>query len=375
MQSSVLPKPLWVASPQALQRMQSDLAKHPRLALDTESNSLYAYREQVCLLQFSTPRRDYLVDTLAGLDLRPLGALLADPQIEKVLHAAEYDLICLRRDFGWHACNLFDSMQAARVLGWKKLGLSSILQEQFGVQVDKRYQKANWGKRPLPHEMRAYARLDTHYLLPLRDLLYKELVRSQRLDLAAEDFVWLTDSQESPNDKPLYAAVKGYHNLDPQNLAVLQALCEWREGRAQQLDRPPFKVIGASALQAVTQALPSSVQELEKVQGLPVKLRQRYQGELLAAVQRGLSAKPIRNDHKPRPSQAYILRLERLFDWRKQTARKMGVESDVIIPRTALEQVAKENPSTPQALQQTMQDLPVRYARFAAQLLTVINKE
>lgn len=375
MQSSVLPEPIWVASPQALQRMQADLARQERLALDTESNSLYAYREQVCLLQFSTPRRDYLVDTLAGLDLRPLGAILANPQIEKVLHAAEYDLICLRRDFGWQVHNLFDSMQAARVLGWKKLGLSSILQEQFGVQVEKRYQKANWGKRPLPREMRAYARLDTRYLLPLRDLLYKELVRSQRLDLAAEDFVWLTDSQESPNGKPLYAAVKGYHNLDPQHLAVLQALCEWREERAQQLDRPPFKVIGSSALQAVTQALPSSVQELEKVQGLPAKLRQRYQDELLAAVQRGLSAEPIHNDHKPRPSQAYILRLERLFDWRKQAARKMGVESDVVIPRTALEQVAKENPSTPQALQQTLQDLPVRYARFAAQLLTVINKE
>ena len=375
MQAPVLTELIWVASQPALQRMLQDVQRQPRLAVDSESNSLYAYHEQVCLLQFSTSQRDYLLDTLAGLDLQPLAALFANPQQEKIFHAAEYDLICLRRDFGFQVHNLFDTMQAARVLGWKQLGLSALLEQKFSIQVDKRFQKANWGKRPLPQDMRAYARLDTHYLLPLRELLFEELQRTGRRDLAEEDFLWLVKSAETANHKPLYASVKGYHTLQPQQLAVLQALCAWRDKRAQQVDRPPFKVIGGAALLAIAQSTPTSAQALAQVPGLPAKLRQQYQQELLQAVQRGMADPPIHTNHKARPSQAYIERFERLFEWRKTAARQMGVESDVIIPRTALEQVARQNPRTPQALQQTLSDFPVRYTRFGKQIIKVISKE
>src|SRR5512135_2846081 len=101
MTKQVLPPPVWVDQPNLLQQMVVDLANQPRVAVDTESNSLHAYREQVCLIQFSTPRTDYVVDPLAFDDLSSLGPLFSNPAIEKVFHAAEYDLICLRRDFGF----------------------------------------------------------------------------------------------------------------------------------------------------------------------------------------------------------------------------------------------------------------------------------
>ena len=145
------------------------LASEPRIAVDTESNSLYAYQEKVCLLQVSIPGADYLVDPLASPGLGEMRSIFADPSIEKVLHACEYDVICLRRDFGFQLANLFDTMWAARILGWPRVGLADILKERFDVTLDKRWQRYNWGKRPLPADALAYAQLDTHYLLRLRD--------------------------------------------------------------------------------------------------------------------------------------------------------------------------------------------------------------
>ncbi|NIP41806.1 MAG: ribonuclease D, partial [candidate division Zixibacteria bacterium] len=177
-----------VRKPNTLQQVANILYQEPIVAVDTEANSLYAYQEQVCLIQFSTRDKDYLVDPLAINDLSPLASLFASHKTEKIFHAAEYDLIVLDRDFGFEFNNLFDTMLAARILGWKKVGLASILQSHFGIKPNKRYQRANWGKRPLPDEMLTYAQLDTHFLIPLREKLYQELMEVDRWDLAEEDF-------------------------------------------------------------------------------------------------------------------------------------------------------------------------------------------
>ena len=147
MNSTSLPKPVMITRPQALSKMANRLGSEPILAVDTESNSLFAYQERVCLIQFSTPQEDFLVDPLALDDLSPLERLFADPQIEKIFHAAEYDLITLKRDFKFDFENLFDTMVAARILGWEEIGLGSILKAEFDVELNKRYQRANWGRR------------------------------------------------------------------------------------------------------------------------------------------------------------------------------------------------------------------------------------
>ncbi|PIX46945.1 MAG: hypothetical protein COZ54_02550, partial [Anaerolineae bacterium CG_4_8_14_3_um_filter_59_70] len=161
MPSSKLQPPVWISTPVALQKLAGELTRQPRLAVDTESNSLHAYREQVCLIQFSTHETDYLLDPLKLNDLSPLAPIFANPKIEKTFHAAEYDIITLKRDFGFSFANIFDTMQAARILGYKQVGLDSILAERFGVVVNKRYQKADWGRRPLSRDELNYARFDT----------------------------------------------------------------------------------------------------------------------------------------------------------------------------------------------------------------------
>ena len=110
------------------------------------------------------------------------------PQVEKVFHAAEYDLTLLKRQFDWQLHNLFDTMWAARILGYKRYGLASMLETVYDIKLDKRYQKSNWCKRPLSPEQLVYAQLDTHHLLQLRDHLEKELSAAERMTEASETF-------------------------------------------------------------------------------------------------------------------------------------------------------------------------------------------
>src|SRR5476651_2107398 len=108
MSSSALPPPILVADEDSLGRLVRDLAAHPVVAVDTESNSLHAYRERVCLIQFSTPVADYIVDPIKLADLSALAPLFANPDQQKVFHAAEYDLVCLKRDYHFQFANIFD---------------------------------------------------------------------------------------------------------------------------------------------------------------------------------------------------------------------------------------------------------------------------
>src|SRR4030042_5377630 len=175
-------------SPLAFQNMLADFKGVARLAVDTESNSLFAYSEQVCLIQFSTEQEDYLVDPLAGIDLGGLKTVFADAGIEKVFHAAEYDILCLKRDYGFEFANLFDTMQAARILGIEKLGLANLLATLFGIDHPKGLQKSDWARRPMTPEMCLYGRMDTHYLAQLRETLAEQLKEKDLLEVAGEDF-------------------------------------------------------------------------------------------------------------------------------------------------------------------------------------------
>src|SRR5215207_9310610 len=200
MTDETLPPPVWVADQDTLSQMAGTLSAQSRIAVDTESNSLHAYRERVCLIQFSIPQKDYVVDPFALEDLSSLAPIFANPKIEKIFHAAEYDLICLRRDFGFQFANLFDTMHAARVLGYPFVGLDNLLAEKFQFEMDKRHQKADWAMRPLTSAQLDYARLDTHFLFDLRDTLESELREKDRLQIAREDFARAC-KVENPKEK------------------------------------------------------------------------------------------------------------------------------------------------------------------------------
>jgi ribonuclease D len=359
----------------ALKSLAAILMGEPLVAVDTESNSLYAYREQVCLIQFSTPKTDYLVDPLAVDDLSPLEPLFSSPEIEKVFHAAEYDVLCLRRDFGFKFNNLFDTMVAARILGIEAVGLGALLEVEFGVQQDKRFQRANWGQRPLGPQLIAYAQMDTHYLIPLRHRLQQQLQEKSLALLALEDFNRMRnvngrDPEERTGD---CWRIPGVYDLEPQQVAVLRELCSYRDKAARHVNRPLFKVISDQTLVAIASQLPENTKGLRGLPGMTNGQISRHGPALVNAVERGLQAPPLYPPQTPRPSEEVIERLELLRNWRKATAAEMGVKSDIILPRDLLQKIAEKNPKTMEEVADILHAVPWRLENFGGELLEILG--
>ncbi len=370
--SQPLSPPVWVATQPELRALVKDLSKQSSVAVDTESNSLHAYHEQVCLIQFSTPETDYLVDPLALDDISLLGEIFADPKIEKIFHAAEYDLICLKRDFDFSVANIFDTRWAVRVLGYAKDGLDGLLAEKFDIQVNKKYQKADWGKRPLSDEQINYARLDTHYLLPLKEMLQAELEERGLLQLACEDFERACDV-EIPVAKPLlWERMANNHNFTSRELTILKELYECREQIAEELDRPPFKVMSDSQLFDIARLPPRHLDELFGL-GLSSRQVMRWGKAVLRAVEKGQAASLVKPQQAERPDDAYLSRLDSLKIWRKSAARKMQVESDVVLPRQLMELIAENAPHSMAELSDLLSGSPWRMARFGSQVLKAVK--
>jgi ribonuclease D len=364
-----------ITKPGGLKRLVNILANQPILAVDTESNSLFAYKEQVCLIQFSTPDADYLLDPLSFNDLAELAPVFADQNIQKTFHAAEYDLLCLKRDYHFKFTNLFDTMLAARILGRKDVGLGSILETEFNIQVDKRHQRANWGQRPLPGYLLDYARQDTHFLIALQAILKQQLADRGLLPLAQEDFRRLCQVEPNhDNGKVDCWRINGIHKLSPQQAAVLQELCKYRDDVARQRNRPLFKVISDNTLYAIASSLPKNLDELQKLPGMTTHQMDRHGKALLEAVQRGLQAKPIRPPRNVRPESQLLARLEALKKWRKQKALELQVESDIILPRDLLHQLAAKNPQEKQTLWECLAEIPWRRERYGEEILLVLKK-
>lgn len=317
------------------------------IGVDTEADSLYSYFDKVCLFQFTALGRDFIVDPLLCETIVELAPVFADPNREVVFHAAEYDVLCLRRDYGFEFHGLFDTMTAALLLGYERIGLADLLREHFGVELDKRFQRAQWSQRPLPIPMLDYARLDTHYLAELRELLCEQLEAAGRLDWAREEFNIIARKEWPPRDfdPEGFWRIKGAGRLNARAQAVLRELYIYRDERARALDRPPFKVLGNQALLAIANTRPRTSKKLGTIGGVSSLIVRRMGDDLLAAVERGRAAKaPVRprgNGSGLGFDPAVRTRLSALKSWRKKAADPFQIQPHILIPNSVLEQVAR----------------------------------
>jgi len=371
MKDSLLP-PIWVDDDKGLNKLVSILNKQPIIAVDTESNGLHAYQEQVCLIQVSTKSTDYLIDPLTLDTVEPLREVFVNPRIEKIFHAAEYDLICLKRDFNIEVANLFDTRWAVRILGYKGDGLEGLLSEKFKVQVNKKYQKANWAIRPLSDQQTNYARLDTHYLIPLRNMLKAELKAKGMWQLAHEDFQRACHVEIPNGRSTLWERAGGQNAFTLRELTILKELGECRERIAENLDRPTFKVVSDKQLYEIAKLLPEHKDDLLGA-GLSPRQVDRWGNVFLRAVESGKNMPLVKRPQVERPSDAFLSRLDELKKWRKKVARKMGVESDVVLPRNLMENLARKGPNTMSQLNYLLSESPWRMARFGPQMLQILK--
>ena len=260
------------------------LTDEKHLAIDTETNSFYAYTTRVCLIQLSCSQGDFILDTLTLEDLSPLAPLLADPRVEKVLHAAENDLLGLQRDFRLTVRTVFDTAVACRLLGRKQLALSRILAEEFGVKSDKQHQRCNWARRPLSPEQLSYAQQDTCFLIELRHRLHRRLLEHDLWAAARERFFRLEQLHPKPEKSPhpkSYLRLKGAEALAPESLRTLKALFTYRERVARKSNRAPFRIMTNEILLRLARERPQDLASLLRIRGLPRWFRGRSAQDLL----------------------------------------------------------------------------------------------
>jgi ribonuclease D len=341
----------------ALARFAESLAGEHCLAVDLEADSLHHYIDKVCLMQFSTAHRDVLLDPLAVRDLDPLKPILSDPGVRKVFHAGDYDLRCLWRDFGIEIRGIFDTMIASQLLGEEKIGLGDLLAKHFGVLVDKRFQKADWSRRPLPPEMVNYAVGDTRHLRRLSVILEKELTAKGRLSWAEEEFLIIEQVRfAEDSEDPPFLRVKGARTLERRGLAVLVELLGMREEKARQRDVPLFKTIGTETLLELARLCPTTREDLAGIGPSHRRVVQRHATDILAAVARGMRVPADQLPAFPRGERHLRdfdaeRRLERLKVWRIKAAERHSISPGILINNALLLELAKRPPQAAEDLE------------------------
>ncbi len=372
----------WIRRTSELRELCDALAGSPALALDTESDSLHHHREKVCLIQLASDEVECLVDPLApGLDMSPLGPILADPAVVKVLHGADYDVSTLKRDFGVTFAGLFDTMLAARFLGMAEIGLQAVLRNEFGVNLSKESQLDDWSRRPLTPKQEGYAIADVAHLLPLYERLVVKLERAGRLDWAREEsaVVAALDPARAARDPEGWLRLKGVRRLSPRDQAVARELFDWREAMAETTDIPAFKILGTDPLLEIAQRHPRTARELEPFRGLSPRAREHAE-DLVAAVARGEAlpeSELPRHVAVPRPriEPATYRRIERLRTWRAKESQRLGLDVSVVLPQRLLEKVADARPRSVADLAAIDGLRRWRIGTFADGIVAVVNRE
>ncbi len=354
----VVNAPILVNKVAAFHKMIDHLQGQSLIALDTESNSLFRYYPKVCLIQLTTfadaqkpdPAEvtDYLVDPLALKQLQALGERLKDPQVEVIMHAADNDILILQRDFDFQFHTLFDTQLAARILGWKQVGLAAMLQNHFGVVSDKRMQRTDWGRRPLTTQQIVYAQMDTHFLPALRARMIEELKAVGRWEEAQEAFTMLRliDYNERESTHRSFWQMRQTRDLPRTEHGLLEALWQWREAEAQRRDRPPFKIATDQTLAALALARPQQITDLTQIEGLGEKQIQQYGNALLAAVADG-QQRPVPetpSNERQDLEKAVQRRYDTLRQWRTSMAEKRGVTPEIIFSNSILLSLAQRMP-------------------------------
>jgi ribonuclease D len=314
-----------------------------RLAIDTEFMRERTYHPQLCLVQIGSESDCFLVDPLAGINLAPLHALLADRSKLKILHAARQDLEVLLLSGGAVPGPLFDTQVAAAFLGFApQVGYADLVARQLGHSIDKGQTRTDWSRRPLTPAQLAYAADDVKHLLTLHTELQAALVAKGRAGWVADEIAAYENPALYRTDPALaWKRLKGLNRLRAAEQSAARALAEWRERRAIESDKPRGWILADEALYGLAMREPQSVEALESVPSLPPGvLRKRGDEllELLRTARADLSAVPLMAPKKPEPEQMALA--AKLLQVVRDVATELELGAEVLATRKDVEAIA-----------------------------------
>jgi ribonuclease D len=347
----------WIDHPTALADLARRLRGARRVALDTEADGFTAYRPRLCLLQLAWEEgagiATALVDPLALAGAwSGLAGPLEDPALETIVHGADYDVRLLKRDAGIALRGLWDTQRAAQLAGERQTGLAALAQALTGRALDKRAQRTDWARRPLPAQALEYAREDVRVLFAVRDALGARLEALGRGGWLDEECRRLEDAEPAgtaaPDAEQLLLRTRGAQALTPAQRAVLAELLVWRESEAAQRGTPAIHVLPPEPLLALARQ-PADAAPDPTAAGVSPRALRRCATALLDAVARGRQAPPrpaARPPREPRPPRDERRRHDALRQARDRVAAQLGLPGSLLCTGAALRGAARTPPGS-----------------------------
>ena len=364
-----------------LEKITRDLKKEKSIAVDVEADSMYHFKEKVCLIQLATKKEHFVIDPLQFQDLSSLNILFSNSDIKKIFHGADFDVRSLYRDFNIKIKNLFDTQLASMFLGIRETSLDAVIRERFKISLNKRYRKKDWAKRPLPEDMIEYAVKDTIYLIKLAEILDKELKKMGRISWVYEECEILSKVRPSlPNSEPLFMKFKGAGHLDRKSLAVLEALLQFRLSMAEKKDRPLFKIIGNNSIMKIVKEKPVNLKQLEKIKELSKKQIAMYGDAIVRAVKNSLKfpaadlpVYPLRKAPVLPPEVS--LRAKAIKRWRDLKAKELKLDPAIICNKTIINSIAIQNPASLRDLSKIKEMKKWQQKEFGRDIVSILKNE
>lgn len=281
---------MYVNTAEKLTELCDRLRGAERIGVDTEFVGEKSYVPALEIIQVAAPDVEAIIDYQAVRDLSCFFDLLADPTVEKILHAGSQDLEIFYRLSGRVPAPIFDTQVAAAMLGYgAQPGYSLLVEKLAGARVDKSETMTDWSRRPLTASQREYALEDVRYLLPMQERLVEQLRDKGRLAWATDEFARMATAEtyDRPAPDEMWQRVKGASSLRARQLAILRELASWRDKEARRLNRTRGSILRDDLLVGIARKTPTSLEELRGLRGLYSRDIDRYGQAILAAVRRG----------------------------------------------------------------------------------------
>ncbi len=349
----------WIDTDQALAELCEHLLQQPAIALDTEFVRTRTYFPHIGLLQVADTHGVYLIDPLAIDDHSPFAKLLVS-DVVKVVHACSEDLEVFQFAFGVLPVKLFDTQVAAGFAGFgASIGYANLVRETKGIEIPKHETRSDWLQRPLSDAQLRYAALDVVYLLSIYEQLVSTLSERQRLDWVVSDSEAMVTKLASTNNAEQYfLRIRSAWKLKPDQLAVLKAVCRWRERQAREQDRARGHILKDSSVFDIALKLPLDQRQLKRIQDISPRFVEHKGHGLCALISDTLDDQADYPERLPKPlNSEQTSQLKQLKSQVGQVAKSLELPQELLVRKKDYEALIRsKNASGACQLPESLQD-------------------
>lgn len=342
----------FIESDAELEHICADLLMQKIIGVDLEADSLHCFEEKICLIQIATADQAFLIDPFEIKEMSPFLRVLEDENVIKIFHGSDFDIRSIDRDYQTTVKSLFDTEIACRFFGVKERGLAALLKRHFNVDADKKYQKADWSKRPIRKEMIEYSVGDVAYLTQLYDIIDRQLVTMGRASWAKEEFELQEQVRyENNHTSPLFKHFKGAGKIDNRSLAVLENLLQLRLSIARKKNRPLFKILSNASLMTMAQEKPVTMDQMAKTRAISQRQADMYGNLCVTAIVEAMELEHMSlpaypKTRRPKKDITVQSRIKRLKKMREKLSDVIGIEPGFLLNNAVIGSIAFQKPAS-----------------------------